>query len=161
MADLQQDEGDADILCIGAPTPGFGDLRVLDQITISVSAGLVRGLVGPNGAGATRVDVFRSTVAGIKLKVSALTKAHKLARKPIFTEGITTVLQPSGVATYFDKIHTTGFVKLPAPQSFSSDPAVSEFKPRVQPYSPGGECEHPQRSLALRHRGSARPGSRR
>jgi branched-chain amino acid transport system substrate-binding protein len=97
---------------------------------------------------ATNAEVLLSAVAVIKLQVSALTKARELGWKPIvllpgFTQGITTVLQPSHADTYFDKIYTTGFVKIPADPQFAADSAVTDFKSRMQQYSPSANANIP------------------
>jgi branched-chain amino acid transport system ATP-binding protein len=53
MVDRQQAASDPDLLRIQALRLTFGGLRVLDGISMSVSRGMVCGLVGPNGAGKT------------------------------------------------------------------------------------------------------------
>jgi ABC-type branched-subunit amino acid transport system substrate-binding protein len=95
---------------------------------------------------ATRAEVLLSAVAVVRLQISALTKARELGWKPTvllpgFTQGFTTVLQPSGADKYFDQIYTTGFVP---------DEAVQR----------PGQRESPQRGVGLRHRRHVRPGTR-
>jgi ABC-type branched-subunit amino acid transport system substrate-binding protein len=89
---------------------------------------------------ATKAEVLLSAVAVVRLQIAALTKARELGWKPIvllpgFTQGFSTVLAPSGAATYFDQIYSTGFVKTPSDPQWSSDPAVVEFTARMKQHS--------------------------
>lgn len=89
---------------------------------------------------ATKAEVLLSAVAVVRLQISALTKARELGWKPVvllpgFTQGVSTVLTPSGADKYFDQIYSTGFVKIPSDPQWSSDPAVAEFRDRMQRYS--------------------------
>ena len=97
---------------------------------------------------ATKADVFLSAVAVVKLQISALTKARELGWKPVvllpgFTQGFSTVLQPSGADKYFDQIYSTGFVKIPSDPQWSADPAVTEFLARMKQYSPQANANLP------------------
>jgi ABC-type branched-subunit amino acid transport system substrate-binding protein len=97
---------------------------------------------------ATNAEVLLSAVAVVRLQISALTKARELGWKPIvllpgFTQGFSTVLQPSGADTYFDQIYSTGFVKIPSDPQWSSDPAVVEFLDRMKQYSPEANANLP------------------
>lgn len=97
---------------------------------------------------ATNADVLLSAVAVVRLQVSALTKARELGWNPIvllpgFTQGFSTVLQPSGADTFFDEIYSTGFVKIPSDPQWSSDPAVVEFLDRMEQYSPEANANIP------------------
>jgi len=97
---------------------------------------------------ATRAEVLLSAVAVVRLQISALTKARELGWKPAvllpgFTQGFSTVLQPSGADKYFDQIYTTGFVKVPSDPQWASDPAVVEFGNRMKQYSPQANANLP------------------
>jgi ABC-type branched-subunit amino acid transport system substrate-binding protein len=97
---------------------------------------------------ATKADVFLSAVAVVKLQISALTKARELGWKPVvllpgFTQGLSTVLQPSGADKYFEQIYSTGFVKIPSDPQWSADPAVTEFIARMKQYSPQANANLP------------------
>jgi len=97
---------------------------------------------------ATNADVLLSAIAVVRLQVNALTKARELGWNPTvllpgFTQGFSTVLQPSGADTYFDEIYSTGFVKIPSDPQWASDPAVVDFLDRMEQYSPEANANLP------------------
>jgi branched-chain amino acid transport system substrate-binding protein len=99
-------------------------------------------------AAASHADALLSAVAVIRLQASALTKVRQVGWKPLvllpgFTSGISTVLKPSGADRYFDRLYTTGFVKLPSDPQWSSDPAVMRYVQRMRQYSPQANVNIP------------------
>lgn len=97
---------------------------------------------------ATGADVLLSAVAVIRLQVSALTKVRELDWKPVvllpgFTQGVSTVLEPSGADAYFEELYTTGFVKVPGDPQWADDPAVGDYLDRMEQYSPDADANIP------------------
>jgi branched-chain amino acid transport system substrate-binding protein len=99
-------------------------------------------------AAASKADALLSAVSVIRLQASALTKVRQLGWKPAvllpgFTSGASTVLKPSGADKYFSQLYTTSFVKAPSDPQWASDQAVTEFRQRMQQYSPKADPNIP------------------